>query len=402
VLRPRAFNRRLASWLLAGAVAVPWGPGSPAPSEATAGRPQYVVSSRLVELGPGHYAVRGTAKGRAVPGRPRPRLSGIGVALERRSCDRCDWGVVAQTVTGRVGRYRFRIDAPSRRPASYRIQSPRSRTRAPGERREFWVEPMAMNGDGDLPYWGRPTWRDEFDGSAVDADKWRVLDDTYVSYDEASIYREQAAVRDGKLILTANRVDPALDQFGRSWATAYLDTRGDRFSQRYGRFEILSRIPTRTRHSSGLWPSFWLRDETGPGEIDVMEAWGTPSARPGEEDPGNTTWTVHSDTMGGGKKVGGWAQHREAPSVARGFYKYAVEWTPAGIEVFVNDRSVGAVSRDDHPWLDSSFPSAANLRLQLAVGSEYWGSATDATETPAGYAVEYVRVWEYPGTPDPS
>jgi beta-glucanase (GH16 family) len=388
VLTTTSGKLRTATWLLAIAIATPLTPvATTALSSADSAQQRFNISRKLVPLGPGHYAIRGQL---------RPRRADVTVKLKRQSCRRCDWETVAKTATGSRGRYHFRIDAPSRRTARYRIKLRRADHRLLRPAEELRVEPMEMSRDGVLPYWGVPSWRDEFKGSAVDADKWRVLDNTYVSYDDASLYQEQAQVRDGKLVLTAKRIDPDRDPFGREWASAYLDTRDGRFGQRYGRFEIMARIPTRRRHSSGLWPSFWLRDDHGSGEIDVMEAWGTPSIRPGEEEPGNATWTIHSDTMGGGTKVSGWSRAKDDPSVARGFYKYAVEWTPDGIEIFVNDKRVGGAARSEYSWLGSAFPTTANMRLQLAVGSDYWGPATTKTETPASYVVEYVRVWEYP------
>ena len=389
VLKTLMTKMRLVAWLAVAAVAVPLAPaGSPATVASMPAAKNYVVVSRIVALGPGHYAIRGYVD---------PRQSGLTLSLTRRSCLTCDWVEIEQTATRDTGSYVFRVDAPSADPVHYRVQVPTTLVTRPTYSSAYRVDPLPEALDADLPFWGKPVWHDEFDGSAVDTSKWRVHDRDRTSYDSSSLYKEQAKVRDGKLVLTAKRVDPTKDLFGRSWASAYLDTKDGKFSQRYGRFEILARLPTRTHNSTGLWPSFWLRDDKGPGEIDVMEAWGTPSAKPAEEDAGNYAWTVHSDTMGGGTAVKSWGLHRDDPSIARGYYRYAVEWTPDGIKMFLNDKQVGYVSRSANPWLDTSFPTKANIRLHFAVGNSYWGQPTSDTESPAEYVIEYVRVWKYPG-----
>lgn len=391
MLSPRTPKIRAAAWLLVVAGTLT-SIGHAAPDLVAAPQRQsttaYRVASHLAELGPGYYALRG---------RIYPRTVGVTMSLDRRTCPTCSWTEVAKTATVARGHYDFRIDAPSADTVSYRVRVADTIAGSPAYSGAFEVSALPEATDATLPYWGEPTWRDEFNGTEVDSRKWRVLDKDRVSYDIASLYKSQAKVRDGKLILTANRVDPSKDMYGRSWASAYLDTRGGRFSQRYGRFEMMARLPTKRWESRGLWPSFWLRDDNGPGEIDVMEAWGTPSAKPGEEDPGNSTWSVHSDTMGGGTRVSSWARKPADPSVARGWYRYAVEWTPDGIRIFVNDTQVGYLPQAKYPWIATAFPTTANMRLQFAVGSSYWGLPDTKTASPAQYEIEYVRVWKYPG-----
>jgi beta-glucanase (GH16 family) len=264
------------------------------------------------------------------------------------------------------------------------------------------ASPTAVQAAGDpamLPGWGAPVWRDEFSGTQVDRTKWNVLDKTYVSYDAASIYARQATVSNGKLRLRAQRVDPRQDLYQRSWATAYLDTRSGKFAQRYGRFEISAKLPTTHGDSRGLWPSFWMRDNSGTGEIDIMEAWGTPSARPAEEKRENYQWTVHKDTnssaTGDDARVGGWGRPDGAPAITTGYHRYATEWTPAGLKFFFDDELVGQVKATQYPWLATSFPSQAHMRIQFAVGSAYWGWANSTTKSPADYLIDHVRVWAY-------
>lgn len=252
----------------------------------------------------------------------------------------------------------------------------------------------ARTAPGHLPRWKNPVWRDEFNGRRIDRSKWNVAHRTYMSYDRSSLYQRQARVRDGRLVLEAIRVNPRRDRFGRAWASGYLNTRGGKFSQRYGRFEIRAKIPTARGYTRGLWPSFWLRDNRGSGEIDVMEDWGTPSTGPGPERAGRYTWSVHADTNGDGPTVSGYGGPRGRP-ISPGFHRYAVEWTPRGVRFLFDGRQVGRVPTSGHRWLRRSFPSEVNIRLQLAVGSEYFGFPNGRTKSPARYVIDYVRVWAY-------
>lgn len=342
------------------------------------------VSSDLVRVGPGHWSLSG---------RVRPGGAGQRVLLNRRRCDDCAWETVVRSRTGSRGRFRFAIDAPGRTTVVYRVRAPRTSRFRAAVSRGYRVSPMAANRRVQLSGWGRPAWRDEFNTASVDETKWDVHDRDYMSWDVASLYARQVSTRDGKLVIRAERTDPERDTYGRAWASGYLDTQGGRFAQRYGRFEILARVPTTRYRSRGLWPSFWLRDERGSGEIDVMEAWGTPSSRPEEEDPGNYVWTVHEDTYGGGERVGRFALPRNSPTIADGFHRYGVVWGPSRVRFLFDGETVGRVLASAHPWLVSSFPSKVHLRLQLAVGSSYWGLPDTETRSPAEYVIEYVRVW---------
>lgn len=257
-------------------------------------------------------------------------------------------------------------------------------------------EPDTAEERGYVRGWGKPVWRDEFDGPSLDPRRWNIRHEDVVDYDVASIYGQQVRVRDGKLVLRAERVDPAEDAFGNEWATAYIDTIDGKFSQRYGRFEMSAKLPTTPGDSRGIWPSFWLRDDEGPGEIDIMEAWGTPTSRPDEEEAGSYTWTVHRDTYDGSQRYSG-SVFPEDGSLSDGFHRYAAEWTPRGVRFFLDGKSVGEIRTSDEPWLRSSFPSGVNIRIQLAVGSEYWGVPDRRTKSPADYVIDYVRVWSYPG-----
>ena len=91
-------------------------------------------------------------------------------------------------------------------------------------------------------------------------------------------------VRDGILSIVASRTPPALKSvlFNNEYVSGILTTQSW-FSQKYGYFEIRSKIPVGT----GVWPAFWMLADDGgwPPEIDVMEGRG--------QRPGDLVMTTH-------------------------------------------------------------------------------------------------------------
>ena len=256
---------------------------------------------------------------------------------------------------------------------------------------------------GVLPYWNAPSWRDEFDGTSLSTTKWNVHDNSSVSYDDSVSYASQATLSAGILRLRAERMAP-ITHGGktRSWKSAHLTTVG-KFTQRYGRWEMRAKIPNTSGDSAGLWPSFWLRDASGTGEVDIFEAWGTPTIKAAEDKylNENVTSTIHQDTNGGKASTKfQWLPTQTTPAPTRlsgGFHTYVCEWTPDGFRFFLDGVKVGERLKANFPWFSTSFPGAVNMRIHFAVGQGYYGQPTAATKSPADYQIDYVRVYPYAG-----
>ena len=114
------------------------------------------------------------------------------------------------------------------------------------------------------------------------SDKWRT--DSYYGmryhpgmiddYDEApKEYYSSECVKftDSSLKLTAIKEPIEVKRNGKTYTIDYQVGQIDSslsFSQKYGYFEIMSKIPD----SRGMWPAFWLTStESWPPEIDVFE-----------------------------------------------------------------------------------------------------------------------------------
>lgn len=273
--------------------------------------------------------------------------------------------------------------------------------------------------------WGLPVWRDEFDQPAIDTAKWIVRDHAThgsLSYDWGYIQAANASVSNNQLRLRISQRQSPITASGRVryWDSAYLDTIGT-FSQTYGRWEVRAQIPTVALQSQGVWPAFWLRNES-TGEIDIMESWGDqPRNRTRNANLTETsTATIHESTAGGGQSYGVTYEHRALPgqspyTTAQGFHTWAVEYTPTYLRFFFDGvmtenitptgdthSLAGANQTRDFSWVwGTTFTSPWSIRLNVQMGDPYWSSDTDPgtgalnATMPADYIVDYVRAWEY-------
>src|SRR5829696_10027603 len=175
-------------------------------------------------------------------------------------------------------------------------------------------------------------WSDEFDYTGLpDSTRW--------GYDvgghgwgnkELQNYtggKENARVEDGRLIIEARRDGSQ----NRRYTSARLVSKG-KGDWTYGRFEVRAKLPS----GRGTWPAIWMlpsRSDYGrwpnSGEIDIMEHVGF--------DPDVVHASVH--TRAYHHSIGTQKTARlNVPTARTGFNVYAVEWTPAEIRGFINDR----------------------------------------------------------------
>lgn len=250
------------------------------------------------------------------------------------------------------------------------------------------------------------TFGDEFDGSSVDTRKWRVRDDDYLSFDAAYLKKENVRVENGALTIAGRRMSTPVTvksgQTKRSYSTGYLDTIG-KFSQEYGRWEMRAKLPTDATRTRGVWPAFWLRGDRTAGEIDVMESYGSPSTQAKYNPSSSYQATLWEDTNLG-PKAGKWTSwaHQDwqnhSPAVYEGYHVYGVNWMRDCLQFTIDDTVFATVSRADVPWMSSAFSGPFNIRLNMQVGSSYWGMPDEThTKDAFDYVVDYVRVYR-PGS----
>jgi beta-glucanase (GH16 family) len=161
-------------------------------------------------------------------------------------------------------------------------------------------------------------------------------------------------VQDGMLSIVASRTPPALKWllFNNEYISGILTTQGS-FSQKYGYFEIRSKIPVGT----GVWPAFWLLADDGgwPPEIDVMEGRG--------QQPGDLVMTTHWRIPATGfvKSCG---FDFTLPGAANDFHDYGALWMQDRIVYFIDRKPVSDIRTP------VGFNDPMYMIVNLAMGSK--------------------------------
>lgn len=261
------------------------------------------------------------------------------------------------------------------------------------------------------PAQGVRTFTDDFVGTAIDPTRWRVRDNTFLNQDQAWITKDAVSVRDGYLQIAGRRLPQeqwrtntkalyGAENATRDYSTGYVDSIG-RFSQRYGTFEVRAWVPSESTMSRGIWPAFWLRADTQPGEIDPMESYGGPTIR--SFDPSSSyEWNSWADTAQGStnepdkQKTQGRA-NVGTDKIWQGWHTYGVTWSPSCLRYTYDGRTVGLVDFDAPTtrsyFRGPTFADRFHIRLNMQVGSKYWGWADPAHTRPAfDFKIDWVRV----------
>ncbi len=223
------------------------------------------------------------------------------------------------------------------------------------------------------------------DFNTIDRTKWNVRNNSWANNEESIVTSRSnnVFVSNGALTLRAIQESYTVGSTTKQYTSGYLDTIG-RESWQYGRIEMRAKLPT----AQGMWPAFWLRDNTNKGELDIMEAIGGL--------PTKSVQTIHQSTDGGMGKSG----HEDIlPSgTTASWHTYAVDREPGIVNWYVDDRLVFSKTQSVLSWLDPTFNEPMNIRLNLQVGGSmpaYYGKPVAGVPLGSGdYVVDYVRVYQ--------
>jgi len=187
-------------------------------------------------------------------------------------------------------------------------------------------------------------------------------------------------VRDGILSIVAIRTPPALKSvlFNNEYVSGILTTQSW-FSQKYGYFEIRSKIPVGT----GVWPAFWMLADDGgwPPEIDVMEGRG--------QRPGDLVMTTHWRIPATGR-VGSCGFDFSLPGAATDFHDYGVLWMRDRLVYFIDRKPVSDIK------VPIGFDDPMYMIVNLAMGSKYFeGVGFVDAESPVTVEFEIDRISAY-------
>jgi beta-glucanase (GH16 family) len=237
-------------------------------------------------------------------------------------------------------------------------------------------------------------WQDEFsqpDGSAPDPEKWNYStggggwgNGELENYTDR---RGNSYIQDGMLVIQAEQEE----YMGRKYTSARLNTmlKGD---WKYGLFEIRAKLPT----TQGIWPAFWLlpsditRYGSWPasGEIDIMELVG--------KTPGRVSGTLHFGNPH--RWITGQYDLPDGADFSEDFHVFALEWTPAGISWYVDEKPYQTVDQWFTSVENSPFPAPFDvpfyLIMNVAVGGSFPGAPDSTSVFPQKMYVDYVRVFQ--------
>jgi beta-glucanase (GH16 family) len=186
-------------------------------------------------------------------------------------------------------------------------------------------------------------------------------------------------VRNGVLSIVARRTPAELKPvlFNNEYTSGILTTQGT-FAQKYGYFELRSKIPVGT----GVWPAFWLLADDGgwPPEVDVMEGRG--------ERPGDLVMTTHWRIPTG--RIESCGFDFALPDAATEFHDYGVLWMQDRIIYYIDRKPVSDIK------VPIGFNDPMYMIVNLAMGSKDFGGVGFVDgQSPATVAFEIDRISVY-------
>ncbi|SIN70419.1 glycoside hydrolase family 16 protein [Chitinophaga niabensis] len=234
-------------------------------------------------------------------------------------------------------------------------------------------------------------WSDEFNYKGLpDAKKWgydvgksgwgnNELQN-YTANDTAT-----AKVANGMLQIKANRHIQGTDT---SYTSARLLTKG-KYEWTYGRIEVRAKIAK----GLGVLPAVWMLASTKKyggwpncGEIDIVEhiEWHTDSIYQ----------TVHT---GAYNHIKGTQRgvRTYLPRPWDAFHVYAMEWTPEGIDYFIDGIHRYHFPNEHKTPAEWPFDAPFHIIMNISVGGRWEGAkGIDPTIFPATMLIDYVRVYQ--------
>ena len=222
-----------------------------------------------------------------------------------------------------------------------------------------------------------------------DPTKWMLVEKRKSDWnDEMSESYDQAYVKDGRLILVAEKKDG-------EYLAGGIKTEG-KFTFTFGKVEVRAKI---TKYPNGAFPAIWLMPskfiyDGWPycGEIDMMEhikqdAW--------------IYHTIHTHYTFNLKQTADPVNHTTVKCNFEEYNVYGMEWTPDEINFFVNGEKTltypNLKLEDEAEKMQWPFTKDAEFFLILNMGlggdrPDSWAGPIDDENLPAVMEVDWVRV----------
>ncbi|MEA2884543.1 MAG: hypothetical protein QOH32_3799 [Bradyrhizobium sp.] len=207
------------------------------------------------------------------------------------------------------------------------------------------------------------------------------VDPRYGGRESTPLGLDPFKIRNGILSIVASRTPAALKAvlFGNEYISGILTTQSS-FSQKYGYFEIRSKIPVGT----GVWPAFWLLADDGgwPPEIDVMEGRG--------QRRGDLVMTTHWRIPATGF-VESCGFDFSVQDASTAFHDYGVLWQPDRIVYFIDRKPVSDIK------VPAGFEDPMYMIVNLAMGSKnFQGVGYVNADSPAAveFEIDRISAWQ--------
>jgi beta-glucanase (GH16 family) len=222
---------------------------------------------------------------------------------------------------------------------------------------------------------------------------WASLSNELEAYPNADAMKNLGispfSVSNGVLSITASPMSQAAkatlpSDMQRTYLSGALNTYP--FSQTYGYFEILAKVP----RGQGLWPAFWLLavSDNWPPEIDAPEVLG--------DNVGTAYFSLHTTDKSWvasqpGSYNGSSTTDAATPGedLSQGFHYYGVDWGPSQITFYIDRRAVA--TRPTPSDMHQPMYLIANLAVG---GTGTWPGPPNASTTfPASLQIIDIEIW---------
>lgn len=217
----------------------------------------------------------------------------------------------------------------------------------------------------------RLAFRDDFDGSALDAERWGTY--SGVANSGGLWMRSHVVVRDGAVTLAGHRDAAA----GGAWASGGFNNRRG-LIQTYGKYRIRMRVDDVVGLSYAVL--LWPQSNVAPPEVDIVEGFGRSMQR--------TKATVHSGTPLARVRHG---QVLEGIDMST-WRVVGLEWTPGKL-VF---------TMDDKPWWEVTGPRVPSTPMLLALqaqihdcGGTTWACPLATGPTSMNMHIDWVEAYRW-------
>lgn len=249
----------------------------------------------------------------------------------------------------------------------------------------------------DPAYWDQAVlaWSDEFEGDALDTDKW-LFETGFHGWGNNEwqnyVADTNVEVSNGTLKIIAKKTGQG--QRVGDYTSARLNSK-EAFT--YGRMEVRAKIPE--FRGNGIWPALWMLGENihqvgwpACGEIDIMEYVSF--------DPDQMHFSIHSSANN--HKDGTQITSGRVPleTIEEAFHTYGLLWTPTYIKFYIDDISnikltfVRPAVFNEANW---PFSKPFYFLMNIAVGGDWGGlEGVDDAIFPAVMEVDFVRVYQHP------